>query len=109
MDGRLEGFLVSGGVGDPLCLPFVKQTAANCDDDFVTHRNYWHVTPSGDAAADAETGRRYAGLLVEHLRTGGAAASDLGYVIEDMVKAGRWSALEEAFVDELAQRLGPVD
>ncbi|MEN2977860.1 hypothetical protein P7L78_19090 [Tistrella bauzanensis] len=108
MDGRFNAVLMEEGASDPLCLPFIRDDDADCDDDFSSRRNYWHVTPSGDDDADADLGRQYASLLVEHLRTGGSAAGSLSYVIEDMVKAGRWSALEEAFADELAARLVPI-
>jgi hypothetical protein len=50
--------------------------------------SWWNVTPSGDYAADIETGKKYARAFLPMLSFN-AGASDLGIIVSDMAKAGR--------------------
>ena len=50
--------------------------------------SWWNVTPSGDYAADLETGKSHARAFLPMLSFN-AGASDLGTIVSDMAKAGR--------------------
>jgi hypothetical protein len=50
--------------------------------------SWWNVTPSGDYAADLETGMAYAKAFLPMMMFN-AGASDLGTIVSDMAKAGR--------------------
>ena len=49
---------------------------------------WWNVSPSGNYAADLETGKAYARAFLPML-TFNAGASDLAAIVSDMAKAGR--------------------
>jgi hypothetical protein len=50
--------------------------------------SWWNVTPSGNYAADLETGMEYARAFLPMLQFN-AGASDLAAIVSDMAKAGR--------------------
>jgi len=63
-------------------LPFFKKGRGK------VATSWWHVTPSGNYAADLETGMAYAKAFLPMLAFN-AGASNLGAIVSDMAKAGR--------------------
>ena len=63
-------------------LPFFRKGRGKVET------SWWNVTPSGDYAADLETGKKYARAFLPMLSFN-AGASDLGIIVSDMAKAGR--------------------
>jgi hypothetical protein len=63
-------------------LPFFKKRRGK------VAQSWWNVSPSGNYAADLETGKAYARAFLPML-TFNAGASDLAAIVSDMAKAGR--------------------
>ncbi|MEN2980966.1 hypothetical protein P7L78_19025 [Tistrella bauzanensis] len=88
-------------------LPFVRAVPTGDDPDYAVRVCYWWAPGTGDAATDHVLGADLARRLID-LLSDPAQAHVLSYVIEDMIRAGRWSALEEGFLDMLANGLMPA-
>jgi hypothetical protein len=63
-------------------LPFFKKGRGK------VATSWWNVSPSGNYAADLDTGKEYARAFLPMLRFN-AGASGLGCIVSDMAKAGR--------------------
>ncbi|WP_372072759.1 hypothetical protein P7L75_11185 [Tistrella mobilis] len=89
---------------DGVNLPFVRQVrVSDPDSDWETLCCWWEVRRTGDADTDEVLGHGLAEAALRHAREKGPRF--LSFVVEDMVRAGRWGALEEAFLDHVMGRL----
>lgn len=79
--------------------PFLSFAEIDAEDGKII--NYWSVNPTGNYAADCETGRFYAYELIDYIAATGYPAA-LGYVASAMPQADRRTGLETAFWSAIA-------
>ncbi len=77
------------------------------DLPFVSDKNFWNVTPTGDYQEDCRTGVRYARLLVHWMREHryDDAIPMLGFITLDMPAGKAHKGLKVGFFEELARYL----
>lgn len=85
-----ETVVVPRDVGLSESLPFVDK------DRGQDQRLFWVVEPSGEWTDDAAVGASYAQVWLHRLAAG--TAPPLGWIVRDMIKAGRWSGIEAGFL-----------
>lgn len=78
-------------------LPFVRDRRRNDDND---QRSFWDVQPINVWIEDCRVGDEYGRLYLNRLCSCGAPL--LGWIIADMVKAGRYTGIEAGFVGAIA-------
>lgn len=62
---------------------------------------YWAVEPSGVWADDVLVGAAYGRVYVDLLRR--SAAPPMGWILRDMIKAGKWTGVEAGFASIVAK------
>jgi hypothetical protein len=77
-------------------LPFVltRRGPGSCDSRY---KSLWHVTPSGVWHQDCKLGEEYARIYLEQEQAGKLVPL-LGWIVRDMIAAGRYTGIEAAFI-----------
>ena len=80
-------------------LPFAVIPAADAP------RVFWVAESDGDWVRDADVGQEYGRIYLEQMRAG--YAPPLGWIIRDMIAAGRYGGVEAGFCSTVALALVP--
>lgn len=72
---------------------------------FVTGPNIWAVQETGDWGDDNRAGARYAGELICHLRRNGRHKPLLGHIVRELVRRGKYGAIEIGFFHRLVEEI----
>ena len=65
---------------------------------------HWAVAPSGDWARDCEVGAEYGRIFVEDWQAD-ARGPKLGWIVADMIKAGRYTGIEAGFLRRITESI----
>jgi hypothetical protein len=100
-----DGFPIKQfGVLPEFCIPSLKEG----DPTVLTYLDGWEVRPTGEAAVDMQTGRKYAEMTVAYARKTGSPAF-ISFVLEainlkTLLKGNNaFSVVEIGFFQRLAQ------
>lgn len=71
-----------------------------------TSKSFWQVMPSGDWIADCEVGAAYAAIYARHVKEN--SGIPLCWIVQDMIKSGRYTGIEAGFMGEINRQLRPL-
>lgn len=75
--------------------PSLQSLPFTCSDDTRIDRRFWVVDSTDDWPDDCHLGSEYGRIYLDHLSAG--YAPPLGWIIRDMIKAGRYTGVEAGF------------